>query len=59
MGKFISTRVIRGCVSTIIVILFIAALFAAGMAVYAGLAKITYPQAWTNLITAIRTAFNL
>lgn len=48
----------RWCLSVVILLAFFVALFAAGMAAYAGLVGISYGAAWTNLIEAIRAAAN-
>lgn len=56
--RWIPNTAIRWCLSVVIFLAFFAALFAAGMAAYAGIVGISYGAAWTNLIEAIRTAAN-
>lgn len=56
--KWIPNGAIRFCLGLILIIAFLVALFAGGMGVYASIAGITYSQAWTALIEAIRAAIN-
>ena len=48
-------KAVRWCLSVVIILLFLAALFAfVGMPIYTAVAEISYAQGWTNLIEAIR-----
>lgn len=56
--RCIPNTAIRWCLSIVILLVFFMALFAAGMAAYAGVVGISYDAAWTNLIEAIRATAN-
>ena len=54
MGKYISSKAIRFCTSTLIILVFLIGLFAFAMACYGWAVGISYAQAWQNLLEACR-----
>lgn len=45
---------VRFCINAVVIIAFLAALFCAGLAIYAALFNISFSAAWSQLVQAIR-----
>ena len=54
MSKYISSKPIRFITSAIMILIFLIALLAFGVACYGWVMGISYAQAWSNLLNAIR-----